>query len=1435
MTGRRHLGAPTLALAALAVIAYLPPMWSAPGRVGADTKTYLYLDPARLLARAPYLWDRHIGFGTVTHQTIGYLWPMGPWYWALERLGLPDWVAQRLWLGTLIFAAAAGVWFLLRVIEPASGWGAPARFVAALAYGLSPYLLDYAARISAILLPWAALPWMIAAVVLAVRRGGWRWPGVFALIVATVGGVNATALLLAGLGPLVWLVALVVLERVPARRAAAVAGRIGVLSAVVSLWWVAGLWAQGRYGVPILRYTETYETVASTATAPELARGLGYWFFYGSDKLGPWIEAGAQYTHPALVALGYGLVAAALVSAALVRWRHRRVAMALVVVGLVVAVGAHPYDGAGQTLYGRGWKALSTTTIGGALRSTPRAVPLVVLGLALLLGAGVDALARRAAAAPGRRPAWRLLPAGVAVVAIGLNQLPLFTGSLYGDNLQRPEEVPAYWTEAAAALDAGDASTRVLEVPGIDFASYRWGNTVDPITPGLTDRPYVARELIPYGSPPSTDLLVALDRRMQEGVFEPASLAPIARLASVGTVALRADLQYERFRTPRPRRSAVELAAAPGLGEPVGFGPAEPNRAIDRLPLIDEIELGIRPGAPYPSPVELYPVEDATPIVHATATAAPVVYAGGADGLIDAAAAGLLDDPGVLLASGGVAGRPEVLETALSADAHLLLTDTNQRRAHRWGSVRENLGYVEAAGEEPLVDDPSDNRLDLYPDASGDGDPDGDHARTVTELGGLGVASVRATRYGNPVSYTAEDRPAGALDGDALTAWRVGAFADVRGERIEIGFDGPVTTDEVRLLQPVNGPRNRWMTRVRLRFDAGDPLDVVLDDTSRSEPGQVIALGWERTFESLSVEVLDSNLAPTPLYDGLSGVGIAELDVAGRRVDEVLRLPLDLLGAPGAASSDHRLSVVATRWRADPAEPVRRDPETHLARRFTLPAERTFALGGTARAAVPLTAEPEAIVASATGSLAGDLRAGPRAAIDGDPATAWTTPFVGVEGNAATYALPAPLTVEHLDLVVLDDGRHSRPTEITVSADGGPPVSAPVPTGGGRVALPVPVMGSSITITITAIEPVEVIDYYSEIPVATPVAIVEWGIPGLAVPPIDDATALPGTCRDDLVRIDGVAVAVRVSGTVGAALDRDGLALEPCGAAVTLGPGTHELRTALGRDTGIDVDRIVLDAAGAPTVATAGPAPVLTVADEGPVSYDVRATGADGPFWVVLGQSHNDGWRLHVEGLGDQGPPVLVDGYANGWLVTPPAGGDELTLSLRWTPQRVVWAALALSALGAIACLALALWPRRRRGRDLVDPEPATRGPRTSWLGPVAVAVGFGVVAGPLVGVGAGVTSALVRRRPTAGRWLAWAPPVLMATCALWVAALTLRYDLPAGFEWPTYFDATHQLGWLAVAVAAVLAWRPTAPAPDVDAGADAVGHQLVSSGRPSS
>ena len=161
----RRIPRPDWATATLALLCYVPLLFTQPGKIGADTKQYLYLDIDKMLSRAPYMWDPHVGMGTVTHQNIGYLLPMGPWYWFFSHIGVPTWIAERLWTGTLLFAAATGVMYLLRTF----GWSRRAMFVAGLAYGMSPYVLEYEARISAILMPWAGLGWLLGTVVRGLR------------------------------------------------------------------------------------------------------------------------------------------------------------------------------------------------------------------------------------------------------------------------------------------------------------------------------------------------------------------------------------------------------------------------------------------------------------------------------------------------------------------------------------------------------------------------------------------------------------------------------------------------------------------------------------------------------------------------------------------------------------------------------------------------------------------------------------------------------------------------------------------------------------------------------------------------------------------------------------------------------------------------------------------------------------------------------------------------------------------------------------------------------------------------------------------------------------------------------------------------------------------------------------------------------------------
>jgi arabinofuranan 3-O-arabinosyltransferase len=528
-------------------------------------------------------------------------------------------VAQRLWLGTILFAAGCGVVFPLRTarLREAPASSPPPRSTCS-----APYVLHYGARISVILLPWAGLPWLVALTQRAVRRGGWRDPAAFALVVATIGGINATALVLAGLGPLLWLACSVVVHReVSPREALAAAGRIGVLSLACSLWWMGGLAVQGGYGIDVLRYTETVETVARTSLASEVLRGLGYWFFYGGDLLGPWIEPGRSYTQELwLIAVGFAVPVAAFVSAASVRWRYRAFAVLLVVLGTFVAVGAHPYDD--PVAVGGLFKDLATSSsVGLALRSTPRAVPLVVLGIALLVGAGVSALSARTARLGGRPrwaawrwpwPACRRCGRGHDRREPGATRRRSRRTGRRRPTTSTPEATtPACWSSPApTSRRTGGAtpSTRCC--------------------PGLMDRPSVARELIPYGSPASADLLMALDGASRRACSTRPPSPRWPRLMAAGDVLLQSDLQFERLpdgpppdprrpSSPRPRRASAS---------PSRFGPRSPpppNLADPGAAPRRRAHAGHPRRHPDPAPVTVYPVADPRTIVRTEASAAP--------------------------------------------------------------------------------------------------------------------------------------------------------------------------------------------------------------------------------------------------------------------------------------------------------------------------------------------------------------------------------------------------------------------------------------------------------------------------------------------------------------------------------------------------------------------------------------------------------------------------------------------------------------------------------------------------------------------------------------------------------------------------------------------------------------------------------------------
>ncbi|MGH9100008.1 MAG: alpha-(1-_3)-arabinofuranosyltransferase domain-containing protein, partial [Acidimicrobiales bacterium] len=869
---------------------------------------------------------------------------------------------------------------------------------------------------------------------------------------ALTSGINATSILYVALGPLLWLVWAVAVEREATwHEAGAVLVKLAALSVLVSAWWIAGLVVEAGYGVDILRYTESVKATSSTSTPLEVLRGLGYWYFYGSGRTGKWTQSAVLYTQWLwLVALSYFVPVLAFASGVLVRWRHRGYFVLLTVVGVVLSVGAYPYTH--PTAVGSVLKAfMNDTTAGLAMRSADRATPLAVLGLAMLLGAGI--------AHAWERRAWVGWTSAAALCALVLANNPAL---LNGDaavvhGLTQPSELPSYEVAAARYLSSIASGTRVLAVPGDAFAAYTWGNTYDTPQPALLTRPFVTREQQLMGSMATADTLYALDEPIEDEVENWAALAPMARLVSAGNVMVEYDQTSAQYGSPQAVTLARSLASTPaGLSPPRSFG--RPGQGVAK-PTIDAELLSGTPHPKAPAPVVVYTVHDPRPIVRGEPDRGALVVAGDATGLETLAAQGLLGTSGAVFYADTLDSDPSLLHRLADQGATLVVTDTNRKQRFRWNGLSSNAGQVETLGAGATTADATTQSLSGSPIdlTSKSTDPTATTgSRTVATY--IGAADVTASSYGNASTFEPDERPYGAIDGDLRTAWETGTFVpDVRGQWWQVAFGHDVTTGELTLVQPLYGTRRRSISKVTLTFTGGRPVTVKLGDESRRRSGERVRFG-ERTFKTLRVTID----AATPHHD--TPVGLAEVEVPGQRVVEVERMPTDLLSRLGASSLGDRLVIAMTRTRLSPYTAVVTDPEMTLSRSFTLPVPRTFTLSGTATLSTYLSGTEIArlvgvsgsagggVVATASSRLTGALGDSAAAAADGNPATVWQTGFgrSDVSGAWLQYQLGSPITFDHLTLDVVADRDHSVPAALTVSAT----TAATGHTERRRVALP---------------------------------------------------------------------------------------------------------------------------------------------------------------------------------------------------------------------------------------------------------------------------------------------------------------------------------------------------------------------------------------------
>lgn len=1355
-------------VALLAVLAYLPAFTAAPGRMPSDSKLYLYLDPGGFLGDAASTFDPGQFAGWVPHQHIAYLWPAGPWFWLFETLGVPDWIAHRLWIGTLMLAAGLGVRWCARLL----GLGAAACLTAALVYQVSLYVLPYVSRTSVMLLPWAGLGWIVGSTIRATARRTWGDPAAIALVVLTVGAVNATALAMIVPAPVLWLLHEVWRRTIAWRQALVVAARVSVLCLGVSLWWIAALVIQGRFGAEVLPYSESLADVSRTATSAEVWRGLGYWLFYVRDPYAATTTESLRYlsSTPAIL-VSFLVPLVCLAGLVWVRWAHRRFAASLVVVGGVLAVGVHPVDDRSPLM----WLVAGSEDSGLALalRSSTRALPLLFLGLALAAAALVET-------AP--RPRGEQLSAlGIGALVI-VNVPGLGTGAFVDPALERDQDPPDAWIAAAQAVDADGTDARVLMLPGVEFGAYRWGYTVDQPLPGLAESPLVARDLLPLGSPAAMDLLYALDDRIQDGVLEPDSLAPIARLLGADTIWTTNDVAFDRFRTARPE--VVRDAVAAGVGELTAFG--EPVVNSPDVAMVDARSIGDpRVGAELP-PVELAAVADAA-IVRAKETA--VLVSGSGDGLVDLAAAGLIDGDEAVRYSAATDGDVPM------GTAALIVTDSNRAQARHWRSSQDTRGLTEPGplriglSERPT----SDRRLPVFDD------PDHD---AITYAEQRSPVQAIASAYGEPFAYLPEHRPFMAIDGDPDTAWLVGEHGDPIGESIQLWLDPAKAPAEMRLRQPrVDGARR--ITEVRVRFDAMsgrliEERTVELGDGSVAPGGQPLTVPPGTTTIAVTITGVGGGVPFTA--GAVAGVGFSEVDLGLPSGREVVRVPTDALAALDPATP---LAYAFTRWRIDPMDRWRDDPEPSLARAFEVPGRRTFtpdvAVRLDARAADADLAALFGWPVAASTRLSGSLEHVGAAAFDGDPDTTWVTGF-GAAGGAvlSVGAVGRPVSEITIDQPT---GDFSPVRTIQVSVGDEHRTVNLATAGTTSATLDPPLPAGPLQITLTDVEAATTVDRRHGDPVELPAAIAEIAFDGAPTVDLDVAPVLDCV---DVAEIGSarLAVTVDLAGWQERSLRGEPLDTTTCTGSIELSGDVLLTATDLG--VPLRLDRVVLDDGTRDALSVDSMVRAETVSG-GRFERTIAVSGCADGCWLVFGEGFNDGWSASA-GSVDLGDPVLIDGGFNGWWLEP--GTERVTVT--WGLQRAQNLALLLSLAAALVALVLLVLDRRTAaagGDNAVAPVPVFAWEQTpsghpSWVIVALWTVPALLLAGPawaLLGFVGGLVAQRYRAVPLGA---------LTALAAVAVIGLAVTYlerrDAPyPGGGWPTTFDSLHWIGMFAFAALA--------------------------------
>ncbi len=1299
-----------LAVGAITVLSFL----QQPGKLLADTKIDLAIDPIFFLRRAYDMWEPLGYFGHVQNQSYGYFFPMGLYFAASKYLGIPMWVAQRVWIAATLATAFSGVAFLAKRL----GIGTPRTRVAAAAlYVTAPVFASIVAFTSAAAIPGAVLPWMVGFLTPAGRR--WTPGGAAARSAAAFafsGAVNAAATVATLPALAVFFITEKIVPKSPgdqvdkeaARvKAKLIGATVGMYSAV-SLWWAIPLVLLRRYGFNFIQYTESADAASSTQSLFESLRGSGYWLAYLNLRT-PWLPGGWEYvSSPILVAASGALTAAGLAGLAYLGARRRFFAPVLFLVGAAATSSAYWFSGAGF------FHSTILSVLNGplsAFRNVSKFTFLVTLPLSLgiaHLGPALGGFAWKRAIVGRRvlqRSAFMVLAGCLLVMAI-----PAIEGKLAAPG--GFDTVPEYWIDAVEWLESNAADGRVAVIPGAPFGEYEWGRPLDDVLQPLSRVPWAVRSLIPLGGTGSTRLLDALEDHLLHQSPSPA-LAPALSAAGVRYLVVRNDLDWRRSGAPRPLQVKRTLEASEGFKAVAAFGmpgSSGSGSSVGDRPEFSEVvqDLGVADEEARLPKVVIYEVDGGR---GAPAGIVDLTYvaevAGGSESRLS------IDSFENLRGTPFVLSSDSESRAALAASGvtprHLIITDDLRRRDNDFGLVHFNYSYTLGAGERPTGMGATERSDEVEVGVSRGGPipreimpKTDDSHKTTREFRGAG--EIKASSYSSWLVQLPELRPYAAFDGDFSTAWVTGAPGRAKGEWIEVVFDDSIDIRGLKITPLADHPFRPIIREVEIETDSGS-VRSRLEATETAQP-VAVPEGPTKRLRVILAAVDGEDLA------GASGAGIREITLPGRSVEEVIKTPVETSGSLE--------SVVLSRRRLHPALVGRSDEEKDLRRLFRLSQPGTYAIEGTV---VPLPGDeldrlieirgPIRIAASSVFQGLPDFR--PSNLLDGDTSTIWaaalstplpnplglwegskaysgarTTPPIieGIQNGppappSLVLSFDYPVTLDELRILTSTAAPAAQPAVVRLVGE--KEVREVEVSGDGWLRFD-PIKTRVLRMEFTSVKQRISVDGMTGISTPLPVGFADIHIPALSdvaysVPLPEEKFSLPCGAGPPVL-FDGDLIDTEIEGRISDLIFLRPLKFRACKyVEVGVGGAWHRIDSSRGSRPFAVADVAIARRDLGSTTGFQRATRELHIEEWGPRLRTVRI--APGPARVLfVNENFNAGWRAFAGEVELQ--PLRLDGWKQAFVVPAGAEGE---IRLQFEPGRLH----SLSIVGGLAIVGLIL------------------------------------------------------------------------------------------------------------------------------------------------